>query len=148
MESRINVFSGLAAQGFGLAVHGYAVVAYFTQGQPAVGRARYSSAYNEATYQFINESNLKAFENDPEKYIPQYGGFCAFGAAEGGKFDGDPQLWRIVDGKLYLNLNEEIRSLWQEDIPGHIDIRDHNWPRIADRSTEQLTPASTPQRLS
>ena len=147
MVTKTNVSSGLTARGFGLAVHGYDVVAYFTQGQPEVGLAKYSTAYKGAAYQFSSESNLKAFADDPERYIPQYGGYCAFGAAEGGKFDGNPRLWKIVDGKLYLNLNEEVQALWREDIVKNIVIGDHNWPRIVDKPIEELTPAATPQKL-
>ncbi len=80
--------------------------------------------------------------------MPQYGGFCAFGAAEGGKFDGNPLLWKTVDGKLYLNLNEEVQKMWQENISLHIEIADHNWPRIAGKPTGELDPQLPPKKLS
>jgi YHS domain-containing protein len=148
MASKINVSSGLTAQGFCLAMHGYDLVSYFTQGQPVVGYEKYSTAYKEASYRFASESNLKAFESDPEKYLPQYGGFCSFGTAEGGKFDGNPQLWKIVDGKLYLVVNEDVQKLWGENIPHHIEIADHNWPKIADKAIEELNPELPPKKLS
>jgi len=148
MASKINVSSGLTAHGFGLAVHGYDVVSYFTEGQPVVGYAKHSTAHEEATYRFASESNLKAFEADPSSYLPQFGGFCAFGAAEGGKFDGNPQLWVVADGKLYLTVNEEVQALWREDPAAFIDIADHNWPKIADKATGELNPEVPPKKLA
>jgi YHS domain-containing protein len=134
-----NVSSGLTAKGPGLAVHGYDVVAYFTDGQPTRGRAKYSIVYEDATYRFANEEHLEAFEDNPEKYLPQYGGYCAYGVAVGAKFDGDPHLWRIVDGKLYLNLNEEVQATWQKRISRYIKKGDRNWPRIAGKTPEELS---------
>ena len=131
--------SGLTGKGPGLAVHGYDVVAYFTEGQPTRGRAKYSTVYNDATYRFASESHLDAFEDDPEKYLPQYGGYCAYGVAVGAKFDGDPHLWRVVAGKLYLNLNEDVQAAWEKDIPGYIKKADRNWTRIASKTPEQLS---------
>ena len=134
-----NVSSGLTTKGPGLAVHGYDVVAYFEQGQPRVGPAKYSTVYNGATYRFSGKQNLDAFEAHPAKYVPQYGGYCAYGVAVGAKFDGDPRLWRIVNGKLYLNLNEDIQETWEKDIPGHIQEADRNWQSIASRTPEELS---------
>ena len=125
----------------------WSLVSYFVQGQPVLGYAKYPTAHKKASYQFASESNLRAFESDPEKYLPQYGGFCAFGTAEGGKFDGNPQLWQIVDGKLYLVVNEDIQKLWREDIASHIEIADHNWPKIADKPTDELYPEVPPSKL-
>ena len=134
-----NVSSGFTLKGPGLAVHGYDVVAYFTKGEPTIGRAKYSTVYKDATYRFASEAHLEAFEQDPEKYRPQYGGYCAYGVAVGAKFDGDPLLWRIVDGKLYLNLNEEIQATWEKDIPGHIRDADGNWTKIARKTPQELS---------
>ncbi len=134
-----NVTSGLTTKGPGLAVHGYDVVAYFEKGQPEVGRAQYSTVYNGATYRFSSEETLDTFEDNPEKYVPQYGGYCAYGVAVGAKFDGDPRLWRIVDGKLYLNLNEDIQATWEKDVPGYIKKGDRNWKKIASRTPEELS---------
>ena len=134
-----NVSSGLTTKGPGLAVHGYDVVAYFENGQPEVGRAKYSTVYNGATYRFSSEETLDTFEDEPEKYVPQYGGYCAYGVAVGAKFDGDPRLWRIVDGKLYLNLNEDIQETWEKDVPGYINKGDRNWKKIASLTPEELS---------
>ncbi len=134
-----NVSSGLTAKGVGLAVHGYDVVAYFTKGEPTVGTAKYSTVYKDATYRFASETNLDAFEDNPERFLPQYGGFCAYGVAVGAKFDGDPHLWRIVDGKLYLNLNEDVQRTWEKDISAYIKRADRNWTRIASIAPEALS---------
>lgn len=134
-----NVSNGLTLKGPGLAVHGYDVVAYFTDGAPTAGRSKYSTVYEDATYRFASEEHLDTFEKNPEKYAPQYGGYCAFGVSVGAKFDGDPQLWKIADGKLYLNLNEDIQKTWQKDIPGNIKKANRNWKRIASKTPQELS---------
>lgn len=137
--NEINVSSGLTVKGHALAVHGYDVVAYFTKGRPTVGHAKFSAVHNKATYRFASQAHLDAFEDEPGKYLPQYGGFCAYGVAVGGKFDGDPQLWKIVDGKLYLNLNPKIQKEWLSDIPDYIKKADRNWQSIATKAPGELS---------
>jgi len=136
--SETNVSSGLTLQGPGLAVHGYDTVSFFTEGEPAIGLAEHSMVHAGATYRFANKANLAAFEKDPARYAPQYGGFCAYGVAVGAKFDGDPQHWRIVDGKLYLNLNSEIQATWAKDIAGNVSKADESWKKIASKSPAEL----------
>jgi YHS domain-containing protein len=128
----------LNASSTGLAMQGYDPVAYFTQGEPTKGDYRISSVYNDATYRFANEEHKAAFEADPEAYLPQYGGYCAFGAAMGFKFDGDPEYWKIVDGELFLNLSKDIQVRWEEDIPGLVERADTNWTNIADKAPSEL----------
>lgn len=134
-----NTSGGLTIQGAGLAVHGYDPVAYFTEGRPVIGSAQFATVHNEATYRFASEENLKTFESDPERYAPQFGGFCAYGVAVGAKFDGDPQFWEIVDGKLYLNLNHDIQKTWSKDKPSNIDKAEDNWKEIADKIPAELS---------
>ena len=134
----VNTTRGLTSDGPGLALRGYDPVAYFTEGKPVLGQAKYSAAHNEATYRFATKANLRMFKADPEKYVPQYGGFCAYGVSVGAKFDGDPHLWRIVDGKLYLNLNPQVQKLWEKDIPGHIINADENWKVIQHKTPAEL----------
>jgi YHS domain-containing protein len=126
----VNVSTGATIAGPGLAVHGHDVVAYFTDGAPTLGSAEFSAVYEDATYRFASEENLDAFEADPAKYVPAYGGFCAYGVAVGKKFDGDPRFWKVVDGRLYLNLNGDIQAKWTEDIPGNIVEANANWAEI------------------
>ena len=85
-----------------------------------------------------SEANKEKFEKDPERYAPQYGGYCAFGVSVGAKFDGDPALFRVVDDKLYLNLNPEIQTTWGKDIPGNIAKADGNWSRIREKAPSEL----------
>ncbi|ETW94440.1 MAG: hypothetical protein ETSY1_34825 [Candidatus Entotheonella factor] len=135
----VNTTQGLTLAGPGLAMRGYDPVAYFTEGKPAIGTATYTATHNGATYRFATEEHLKTFKANPENYVPQYGGFCAFGVTVGAKFDGDPALWKIVDGKLYLNLNPDIQEQWEKDIAGHITKADKGWPTIKDKAAADLS---------
>jgi hypothetical protein len=123
----VNVSEGGTLVGPGLAAHGYDVVAFFTDGNPLIGSDTYASAHAGGTYRFASQSNLEA---SPSKYAPAYGGFCAYGVALGKKFDGDPRFWKIVDGKLYLNLNGDTRSEWSKDVAGNVAKANRNWDRI------------------
>jgi YHS domain-containing protein len=125
-----NVSKGATIPGPGLAVHGHDVVAYFTDGAPALGTAEFAHVFDGATYRFASQANLDAFKADPAKYAPAYGGFCAYGVAIGKKFDGDPRFWEVVDGRLFLNLNRDIQAKWLEDVPGNITDADANWAAI------------------
>ena len=126
----VNVSRGGTLAGPGLAAHGYDVVAYFTEGKPLIGADAYAVAHDGGTYRFVSQVNLDAFKANPAKYEPSYGGFCAYGVALGKKFNGDPRYWKIVDGKLYLNLNGDIQAEWSKDITGNVTKADTNWSRI------------------
>jgi len=120
------------------AVQGYDVVSYQTGKRPIRGNGNFVAVYDGATYQFSSTDNQKAFEKDPEKYVPAYGGYWAFGTSVGKKFIGDPEVWRIVDGKLYLNLDTSIQSEWLKDVPGRIRSANANWPDIKDKNPASL----------
>ena len=120
------------------AVQGYDVVSYQTGKRPIRGNGNFVAVHDGATYQFSSADNQKAFEKDPERYVPAYGGYCAFGTSVGKKFIGDPEVWRIVDGKLYLNLDTSIQSEWLKDVPGRIRSADANWRNIKDRNPASL----------
>lgn len=128
----------LNASSTGLALQGYDPVAYFTVGEPTKGNWKITALHNDALYRFASEENKVAFEKNPEAYLPEYGGYCAFGAAMGFKFDGDPTLWKIVDNQLYLNLSEDIQKRWEGDIPGFIEKADNHWEDIADKDPAAL----------
>ena len=130
----------LNASSTGLALQGYDPVAYFTQGEATKGSYKITTIHNDATYWFSSEEHKATFEANPDAYVPEYGGYCAFGAAMGFKFDGDPHHWKIVDGELYLNLSKDIQERWSTDIPGFIQQADNNWETI-----EEATPASLQQ---
>ncbi len=120
------------------AVQGYDVVSYQTGKRPIRGNGNFVAVHDGATYQFSSADNQKAFEKDPERYVPAYGGYCAFGTSVGKKFIGDPEVWRIVDGKLYLNLDTSIQSEWLKDVPGRIRSANANWPDIKDKNPASL----------
>ena len=119
-------------------VLGYDLVSYHTEGKPVRGDGNNLVVYEGVTYLFANEENKNTFEKNPEKYLPAYGGWCAFGVSVNKKFVGDPQVWKIVDGKLYLNLDKNIQKEWNKDIPGNITKADANWTEIKDKSPADL----------
>lgn len=121
-----------------LALRGYDPVAYFTVGAPTMGEARYSAKFNGATYHFASAENLKKFKASPAAYAPQYGGFCAMGVALEKKLDGDPMVWKVVDNKLYLNVNQDVSVAWNRDIPGNLAKAEANWPEIMNKTPESL----------
>jgi YHS domain-containing protein len=123
----------------GFAVSGYDVVSYFDVAQsqvgqpqqsPVPGRAAITAEYNGATFAFATEVNRDRFLADPATYVPQYDGHCAYGVSKGGKVPGNPTLWRIVDGKLYLNITENVVKSWEEDIPGNLTKSEKKWIEI------------------
>ncbi|WP_422376925.1 YHS domain-containing (seleno)protein [Roseibium sp.] len=122
----------------GLALRGVDPVSYFTNGAPQDGDFAITAVHNGATYRFVSEENRDLFKENPDQYLPQYGGFCAFGTAMGVKVDGDPDLWKIVDGKLYLNLSASIQERWNGDIPGFIDAADGKWGDLKDADPAEL----------
>ncbi len=126
------------ASSTGLAMQGYDPVAYFTEGEPTKGNWKITTIHDDAMYRFASEENKAAFEANPAAYLPAYGGYCAFGAAMGFKFDGDPNYWRIVDNKLYLNISKDIQERWEGDIPGFIEQASAKWEDIADKDPVAL----------
>ena len=115
--------------GPGLAAHGYDVVSFFA-GSPLYGNDKYAIAHDGGTYRFANEGNLNAFKANPKPYVPEFGGYCAPGATLAKKFDGDPAFWRVIDGKLYFNTNEDIQATWLKDTKTHIAKANDSWMRI------------------
>ncbi len=122
----------------GLALRGFDPVAYFTDGKPSAGKAEITAVHDGATYRFASVANRDAFVAAPEKFLPQYGGYCAYASALGKKADGDPAIWKIVDGKLYLNYNRSIGERWGADVPGYIEKGDRAWPQIKGKTAAEL----------
>jgi len=108
----------------GIAIRGYDTVAYFTQGKPVKGSSEYSTEWMGATWQFATEEHLNTFVASPQTYAPQYGGYCAYGVSQGYLVKIEPEQWKIVDDKLYLNYDAEVQSKWIKDIPGYISKAD------------------------
>lgn len=136
--NEINTSPGLTDSGAPLALHGFDPVAFFVEGKPVHGDAEYSATHDGAAYYFASKKNLEAFEANPSKYAPAYGGYCAYGVSVGKKFDGNPNFWKIVDGKLYLNLNADIAKAFEKDVPGAIKNADGYWPDIEHKAPGDL----------
>ena len=134
----------------GFAASGYDVVSYFglpqsalggPQPAPLPGSAAITAEYNGATFAFATEANRDAFVANPAAYAPQYDGHCAYGVAKGAKVPANPTLWRIVGGKLYLNITEDVVGQWEQDIPGHLSDAERNWGQIeADAASDDTIP--------
>ena len=130
----------------GYAVSGYDTVAFFsleqspvgsTQPKAVPGKASITAEWNGAKWAFASVANRDTFLANPEKYAPAYDGHCAYGLAQGGKVPANPNLWRIVDGKLYLNINPPVVGFWEANIPGFVVDADKNW------ETAEAKPASS-----
>ncbi len=117
---------------------GYDLTSYFTQERPQRGNGHHIVVVDKVTYLFATDANKKAFEAEPAKYLPQYGGYCAYGASVGKKFSADPEQFDIVDGKLYLNLDSKIRAIWSQNIPGRISDGNKHWKTIVNTPASQL----------
>jgi YHS domain-containing protein len=117
----------------GLAVKGYDPVSYFTTGKPTPGLAEFSITYREAAYRFSSAENRDRFIAMPEKFVPQYGGYCALAMSLNKIADIEPDQWAIVNDKLYLNNGFIAQSLWSLDKSGNIVRGDQNWPLIPKR---------------
>lgn len=112
------------------AINGYDAVAYFTEARPVKGNNAFSVQHKGATWLFANKNNAELFKATPEKYEPQYGGYCAFGCSRGYKAKTSPDAWTIVNGKLYLNYNTDVRETWNKDQQGYIKKADANWTKV------------------
>jgi YHS domain-containing protein len=119
-------------------ISGYDPVAYFTEGKPMRGSGYHVADYKGVTYAFVSEEHKDMFEANPSKYVPAYGGWCAYGVAVGKKFVPDPTVWKIAKGTLYLNLDRDIQSKWSKDIPGYIKTGDANWKEIKAKAPADL----------
>lgn len=114
----------------GAAIKGYDPVAYFTAGRPVRGRPEFSLDHNGARWHFSSADNRRLFEMDPARYVPAYGGYCAYGVAQGYLVKIEPDAWAIRDGRLYLNYDRSVQRQWAADPPAFIKAGDANWPRL------------------
>jgi YHS domain-containing protein len=114
----------------GLAIRGYDPVAYFRDGGPRQGKPEFSVRHGGATWRFASAEHKALFEADPERYLPAYGGFCAYGTSRGYLVKIEPEAWSIVDGKLYLNYDLGVRETWAGRTKTYIARAEGNWPRL------------------
>ena len=122
-EAKPAVFSTKAG-----AINGYDPVSYFREGKAVKGNPKFSAKWNGATWYFSSQADLNSFVAAPEKYAPQYGGYCAYGVAKGAKASTEPDAFSVVDGKLYLNHDQDVKKTWMTDQKNYIQEADKNWP--------------------
>lgn len=121
-----------------IALQSHDPVAYFTVGKPVLGQERFSAEHEGAIYRFSSEANLAAFKADPAKYAPLHGGFCQQGAAGGRKLDGDPNLFRVANGRLALFSYPAAVEAFNKDPEGNAKKAEANWPNIKDKTPREL----------
>jgi len=121
-----------------VAIQGYDPVAYFNDNMPIRGSGNNRYIHDGVTYIFADRRNLEMFKRNPEKYIPQFGGFCAFAIMYGKKVVADPMAWKIYNGKLYLNLNKRVQHIWEKDTSNNIIKAEENWDKIKDIPIDKL----------
>lgn len=118
---------------FGVAIKGYDPVAYFTAAKPVAGDKAFATEWQGATWRFASAENLALFKAEPAKYAPQFGGYCAWAVSQGYTAGIDPDAWKIVDGKLYLNYSLDVQKKWEKDVPGFIAAGNTNWPKLLEK---------------
>ena len=114
----------------GLAIKGYDPVGYFTERKAVKGSQEFETEHAGAKWRFVSQENLKLFTADPEAYAPQFGDYCAWAVSQGYTANIDPEAWKIVDGKLYLNYNKPVQEKWEKDAENLIKKANQNWPEL------------------
>ncbi len=114
----------------GVAVNGYDVVAYFIDGKPVKGSAEFAFTLDSVQWLFSSREHLDLFKSDPERYLPQFGGWCAYGVSQNYKAPTEPDAWTIVNDKLYLNYNKKVRKMWLQDRDARIHTAEQNWTEL------------------
>lgn len=122
----------------GVILDGYDPVAYFTDGKPVKGDPRFQATYQGAIYHFASAEHKAAFEAEPAKYAPEFGGYCAYGVSKGSLAPIDVEAFSIVDGRLLLQYDAKIKRKFDEDVPGQLAKADENWPELVKK--EGATP--------
>ena len=135
-----NLVSGAAADKTllnvdkeGLALQGYDPVAFFTVKAPVPGRPEFTSEHNGAKYRFRSAKSKAAFDAEPAKYVPQFGGYCAFGVSKGKLVSIDVNAFQIVESRLLLQYSPGVRDEFNQDTPGNLKKADANWPKLVDK---------------
>lgn len=137
-EDEYNRSTGITTAGVPLGLHGVDAVALATIHDVAEGSSDHTVVVDDVAYYFASAESARTFEAAPERYLPQFGGFCAFAVALGKKFDGDPRYADIVDGKLYLFVNEEIFHKYQKDRTNILRNAERTWPKIRHTAVSDL----------
>ncbi len=114
----------------GIAINGYDPVAFFTEGKPMQGLREFNWSWRNVQWNFISQSNLDSFKTAPEKFAPQFGGYCAYGTSQGHKAPTQIDTWTIINEKLYFNYNMKVKGLWDKNRMDLIDSANVKWPVI------------------
>jgi YHS domain-containing protein len=117
----------------GKAIKGYDPVAFFKESKPVKGSDKFQYKWKDATWLFSTNENLEAFKTDPEKYAPQYGGYCAYGTSQGHKAPTQTDTWTVLNDKLYFNYNDKVKELWTKDQANLIKVADEKWPEVKEQ---------------
>src|SRR5215475_7555784 len=127
MKSLVNVDKT------GLGIKGYDPVAYFTENKPVMGNPQFVSTYNGVRYQFASAADKSAFDANPSKYEPQFGGFCAYAASEGHTAKIEPDAFQVMNGRLLLQYDKDVQQMFNKDPQGRLQKADANWPGIVEK---------------
>ena len=114
----------------GLAIKGYDAVAYRTIDGAVQGKPEYEYAWKGAKWLFVSRDNRERFAASPESFEPEYGGYCAWSLSEGSRMEADPEVWKIVGGKLYLIQNNMVKEVWEKSEPALIEKSNENWRQM------------------
>ena len=122
----------------GTALHGYDAVAYVERRAAVKGSPAYAATYQGVRYQFADAADKAKFDAAPARFVPAYGGFCAYGVAQGFKIDVDPEAFSVVNDRLYLNVSKSVRATWSKDVSGYVRKADANWDRVKEKKSGVL----------
>lgn len=114
----------------GLALDGYDAVAYFTESRAVRGRADLEFEWDGARWRFASPANRDRFAKEPQRFAPQFGGYCAYAVSQGHTASADPEAWSVVNGRLYVNYSQSVKKTWEKDIPGYLRQAEANWPAV------------------
>ena len=114
----------------GVAIKGYDPVAYLSIGKPLKGSAQFFHQWMGANWNFASAENRDMFAADPQRYAPQFGGYCSWAVSHNYTADIDPEAWKIIDGKLYLNYSKDVQKKWEQDLLKRIEEANRNWPNL------------------
>lgn len=136
MRSGSSDFKPVNTNSENVAIKGFDSVAYFSADKAIEGNPQLSLVWNGAKWYFSNSENLEKFRQSPEIYAPQFGGYCAYAVSKGYTADGDPNTWKVVEGKLYLNYSPKAQELWETDEPKAIEDGNKNWKEFKSKKPE------------
>ena len=129
LDTQLTRFNTLDSPS-GAAIKGYDPVAYFVDGAPKLGKAEFTAEHGGVRWQFSSAGNKQRFLREPDKYLPAFGGYCAYGVAQGYLVKIDPKAWSIRQGTLYLNYDPGVQKQWEKDPEGFIDTARKAWPDL------------------